>query len=163
MIICAKFFGFGAASDKEVSCEKIVNYLWSHQIGTQKTCNMEAITKIDSLGFQISDLKDDTVLQVRMYGNLNIRFLPENTAEKFPNLIAYVAPFCSIESISRKNFMNLRNLKELILNSNQIERIDGETFRDLMSLEILFLRKNFDIIFALSLHVCFQNLTKLNT
>lgn len=50
---------------------------------------------------------------LKLSDNRNFRFLPENPAESFPNLVAYGARFCSIEPISKVNFENLDKLQFL--------------------------------------------------
>jgi Leucine rich repeat len=69
--------------------------------------------------------------------NKNIRYLPENVVENFPLLIGYYAESCTITEILRKHFKGLLKLKVLILDKNQIEKIENSAFDDLVSLENL--------------------------
>lgn len=74
--------------------------------------------------------------------NKHIFYLPTNLDESFPDLIEIKAFSCNVKSIHKKNFKNLRKLKGLYLNNNQIEKISTNTFEDLQSLERLFLSKS---------------------
>lgn len=73
--------------------------------------------------------------------NKKIRFLPENPADKFPNLKLYRPYSCSIEEISKVNFKDLRKLRKLYLDNNAIRKVASDTFEDLTSLEYLSLGK----------------------
>lgn len=102
---------------------------------------MNESTTINSTGFSISSSKDNNVKGFYSYRNDKIEFLPENFAEKFPNLVVIWASRCSIKKVSKKNFRNLRKLRGLDLDKNQIERIESDTFDDLIELEELHLGK----------------------
>lgn len=99
---------------------------------------MSKETVIDSAGFFITSARDETVEGFHSTGNMKIEFLPENIAEKFPNLIALWAGG-AIKSISKRNFRNLRKLRGLSLESNFFDVIDSRTFEDLVALEKLYL------------------------
>lgn len=82
---------------------------------------------------------DENVEGINLSGNRNVRFLPVNPAEKFPNLISFDARSSSIEDISRSNFVGLTKLVKLYLENNLIKRISDDTFGDLLALEYLSL------------------------
>lgn len=67
--------------------------------------------------------------------------MPTNLSLSFPDLIGISADFCSIKMVFKENFKNLNKLKELWLSNNQIEKVMGNTFEDLTSLEWLYLRE----------------------
>lgn len=80
---------------------------------------------------------DSTVLALKFDLNNKISVLPVRVDETFPVLAAYFAQYCSIKTISKVNFKNLKKLRVLALTNNKIERIDDDTFEDLTSLEQL--------------------------
>ena len=132
------------ASSSEISCESINEFSFGYA-GKFKTCDFDGSTKIDSLGFSISSTKDESVAAVQFARNKNIFYLPEKVSDKFTNLILYSANECLIREISKVNFKNLKFLKSLYLHNNQIQTIPGDTFEDLVSLNELELRKNFNL------------------
>lgn len=126
------------AADKVLSCERIGDVSWSE--GVYKTCYMKNAT-VDSADFEISSSADTTIRALHFGDNKQIRFLPENIAQKFPNLAMLYAGYCSIEIVSYVNFKGLGNLRWLHLQTNGIEKIDSNVFKDLLLLEELFLRE----------------------
>lgn len=109
----------------------------------QKTCHMQQTTTIDSDKDTIASKRDEIVSQLNLSGNKKIFFLPIRVDESFPNLTGYDAHDCSLTSLSLEPFRNLRKLKYLTLNQNQIEYIDTDTFTDLGFLEYLALGNEF--------------------
>lgn len=128
------------ATALEVSCESISDSFWT--FSTQKTCFMSNVTRIYSYGFKISSAKDEKIAALRFDGNKQVLFLPVGVNEQFPNLAFLRADHCSIRTISKENFKDLKKLKELQLYYNQIETIGTDVFEDLISLEILYLGEN---------------------
>lgn len=114
-----------------------MNYGWA-DVTLARSCNMKT-TIIDSEGFLITTPADSSVEGFASYGNKNLKFMPENLAEKLPNLIIIWAQSCSIEKLSKKNFQNLNKLRGLALSNNLIEKITSDTFEDLVSLTHLYL------------------------
>lgn len=138
------------ASSNEISCESINDFSFGYA-GKFKTCDFDGSTKIDSLGVTISSEKDETIAAVQFARNKKIFYLPEKVSEKFTNLILYSANECLIREISKLNFKSLKFLKSLYLHNNQIEKIPGDTFEDLVNLNELELRKNIKLLVS-----CFQ-------
>lgn len=126
---------------KEVSCESSRSWNWGYPVGSQKTCFIEEIT-IDSQGFSIASAKDEATGGIYFEENKQVSFLLVNVHEIFPNLMGFSAAECSIKTITKENFKNLKILKELKLRYNQIEIIQGDVFEDLISLEELDLGEN---------------------
>lgn len=121
----------------EGPCEEIEDLDWEWlSMGVMKTCKLKS-TVINSTGFLITSDRDETVLSLDLGENRRAEFLPENIAEKFPNLVMIYARNCAIKSIARKNFRGLSKVRWLSFQDSQIRRIDSETFRDLVSLESL--------------------------
>lgn len=131
-------------------CEAIEDLSWEWlNLRVMKTCKLKN-TVINSTGFLITSDRDDTVLSLDLGENKNAEFLPENIAEKFPNLTVIYARNCALKSISRKNFRGLEKLRWASFLNNQIKQIDGDTFWDLVSLESLGLSncklKDFELL-----------------
>lgn len=126
-------------TEKRITCEQIQNveWLWS-SAGKQKTCSMNETTRIDSNGFKFISV-DGSIGGLRFTNNKEIFYLPTGLDESFPNLLIYTAAYCSINTISRENFKNLRKLSGLRLSGNRIEKIDSDTFSDLVSMEFISL------------------------
>lgn len=138
------------AFSKEIFCDKVGPYDYNRLgIGSPKSCYMRNNSTIDSNGFEIASLRDESVEGLTLSHNKMIRFLPEKIFEKFPNLLIYIANNCSLSRILKNNFKGLEKLKILSLSSNQIEIINSDTFEDLSSLEVLGLRKEKLILFQL--------------
>lgn len=102
-------------------------------------------TKIDSESYTISSDRDDEVERMMLSRNKKISYLPENIDEKFPNIIEFSAASCNLKKISRKNFRNLRKLKQLWLVDNLIAKRCSDTFLDLESVEFIYLSE-FDLM-----------------
>lgn len=125
------------ASGSEGPCEKIEKHsYWSI---TNPTCVMAATTVINSVGFLITTPHNDSVEGFLSIFNKKIEYLPDNMADKFPNLVFIQAQDCSIKSISKQNFKNLKHLRFLALIQNNITKIESDTFMDLVALEELWL------------------------
>jgi Leucine-rich repeat (LRR) protein len=139
----------GQTTAKIVKCEKIKVDNWVF-LGDIKTCFMDRETSMDSDGFQIST-KDETVKGLLMSWNKKIKFLPQSPSKMFENLIGYSALHCLIKQISYENFQGLDKLERLALNSNEIETVPSNTFKDLKALKHLDLGENIFFTWELSL------------
>lgn len=131
-------------SASELECENKSAFNYFGHTGTEsaKTCFMQIFTTIDSPGFTIST-SDGTIEGLSFDRNKKIRFLPEQIAEKFPNLLFFLACGCSLTEVLKSNFESLVKLRDLQLSMNQIEKISSNTFEDLASLKTLKLCKEF--------------------
>lgn len=94
-------------------------------------------TVIDSTDFLITSARDAVVGGFYAHKNQKLEHLPKNFGEKFPNLIALSARFCSIKQIRKENFKGLNRLRGLWINSNQIEKIDDNTFDYIPAMETI--------------------------
>lgn len=101
---------------------------------------MKVNATINSEGYVVSPA-ETSILGITFYLNKKISFLPVRVDETFPNLIAYSAADCSLTSVSRINFKNLKKMKTLNLRNNQIVKVKSDTFEDLTLLEVLWLGK----------------------
>lgn len=100
---------------------------------------MNDSTSILNFDSKLSSEVDKSVTGLNFDGNKKIFYLPVLISQKFPNLIAYTASNCSIDSISKENFQDLKKLKILYLHENEIQTLTGNVFEDLESLEELLL------------------------
>lgn len=101
---------------------------------------MNQTTIIDSPHANIASSDFNPSKNVLIFrNNKNIYFLPSDVYETFPNLIELDADKCSVFEIFKENFWNLRNLKILRLQENEIRTIPSDAFEDLKELESLLL------------------------
>lgn len=138
ILVCLQALSIATANYENISCEEVKYNNWAW--GTALTCYMKTVA-INSIGLSISLARNESVGAIEFSGNKKLRFLPENSANNFPNLEIYQASGCAIERIHRNNFRNLSKLRVLWLTSNPLEKISSDTFKDLVSLESLVLSK----------------------
>lgn len=84
---------------------------------------------------------DRSVIGLDFNNNKKIEYLPVKVHRVFPNLKEYMADHCSIREISRKNFEKLYEIKAIMLEHNQIEKLPSDTFTELPLLLVIGLRK----------------------
>lgn len=121
---------------KQIPCESKGVGPWEFT-DDRKTCFMKSSSRIDSNYTTIET--DATIDALTFDGNDKISFLPVEVEISFPFLTIYSASRCSVRTIAKDNFKNLRRLRYLQIDNNRIEEIRSDTFRDLTSLEKLFL------------------------
>jgi Leucine rich repeat len=122
-----------------VACEVVKTVFWA-LLGNITTCNMLQIS-INSTGAKISTY-NHFVKGLDFDHNTRIFYLPENVAETFPNLVGYYIYDCAINEISRQHFKGLHKLRELNISYNFIRKIPSDTFKDLLSIELIWLGEN---------------------
>lgn len=127
----------------EVPCEKVedVNYR-AGNIGLQSVCYL-AGTMINTPGFTIASERNESIGGLYMLGNRVAFNLLIRVNEKFPGLVVYMVTECTVKTINKGHFDDMRNLKQLDLVKNQIKSIDGTVFEDLTALQFLYLSKKF--------------------
>lgn len=125
---------------KQTVCKNYHHRLIS-ALGDVKTCTIGSAISINEVGMTISLDRDESVDGFDISSNQKIFFLPDNIAKTFPNLVIYTSYKSPIEAVFRSNFHGLQNLKRLDINHNQIERIEVDTFNDLLQLESLYMGK----------------------
>lgn len=137
MLLCVSLnFKLGQTTGASVFCETIQSNTW-YDTGSIKTCRMQTL-KIASEGILISS-SDVSIRGFTLGGNRQIFFLPSRIDNSFPNLLVIDAAHCSLKSVSKDSFVNLKKLQLLYLQNNQIDTIRSDTFKDLTSLEQLYL------------------------
>lgn len=102
---------------------------------------MQPLTVIDSSDSSISTPRDEAIEVLTFSDNKKISFLPLKIANEFPNLLVYVASYCSIKVVKRDHFKNLNKLQHIDLEANQIETVFEDTFIGLTYLEHINLSK----------------------
>jgi Leucine-rich repeat (LRR) protein len=131
---------FEAIAAREVRCETIRSGDWGPDAGSPNTCWMHGTTVIDQKNMRIAN-RDGAVRGLGLWINKKIHYLPIGVKEAFPHLEFISAGQCAVREISKENFAGLSSLKALWLEQNRIEKIDTNTFEDLVSLEHLWLCK----------------------
>lgn len=127
--------------DKTVSCV-VGDVQWRFSESNLKTCVIADQT-IDAKEFKIAEQTNGGDVKGLIMSNSKLmKYLPENTAETFPNLQEFAAQNSSLVLLSKKNFEGLRHLKTLNLANNNIKFIESDTFDDLKDLEELDLSGN---------------------
>ncbi|CRK93245.1 CLUMA_CG006788, isoform A [Clunio marinus] len=124
-----------------IKSEEGEKILYCDDIEVNCTCSLNEHNKICSLGYGIYNQSDDYIV-LEFNFNRKIFFLPENIGKNFPKLEEYRAFYGSIKTLTQSNFKDMKNLKQLLLNGNKIERIDSNLFDELSSLETLGLDEN---------------------
>lgn len=128
-------------TSEPVNCETFDNEYEHDDNGKLKLCEMTENTSIDASGVELGVEKDESVLGIRFYDNKKIFYLPVDVYKSYPNLVIYFAHSCNIKFLLKANFKNLGSVKEVHLDNNRIQKLDGEMFEDMSSLQILYLSK----------------------
>lgn len=132
---------------EEVVCE-YEDIFWPHLNETLKTCVInEAIDDKDTLisanAMTTENFVNGETIQAVSFGNnKNVKYLPKNLFEVFPNLVELSAVNASLTNIEPETFKSLQKLRFLDLSGNGLTEIKRETFKDLQSLEVLDLDDN---------------------
>ena len=98
--------------------------------------------EIDGEGYTVAGDPNLSIQGFNIERNKEVKFLPENIVESFPELIAYRVNSCLIRTINGKHFKGLTKLESLSLSFNEIKSIDGDSFKDLTKLGFLDLVEN---------------------
>lgn len=120
--------GFDEIDSVEIACERFADILGSEY------CIMDKKTEINASNFVVGDLRDEGVAGINFEFNTAIEYLPYKIHMQLPNLVNYVANHCSVKQITKENFEKLTRLKYILLLSNQIQKIPGNTFKGLEGL-----------------------------
>lgn len=144
-IFCVVFLLNALTCDAQVvtgsiTCGSVRDHSEISALGELRTCFVGADATIDSRNFQLTD-KNETYKGLSFGSNKKVSYLPLYVGDQLPNLLVYVGASCSVRSISKENFKNLKKLKALVLDNNKIEKLFSDTFEDLIALEHIDLRK----------------------
>lgn len=85
---------------------------------------------------------DTTIEQFHISRNKEVRFLPREIGERFPNLENFFVRDCGLEVLRNHYFQNMRNLRLLSLQNNKISSIESFAFQGLTKVEHLFFDNN---------------------
>lgn len=118
-------------------CERMEEYRYGY--GSRSRCYVSFAT-IDPCLCVVPIAKTD-VYQFNVAFQKKVTALPVDFDNRFPNLELYNASSCSIQSISKENFEDMKNLQYLYLDNNQIETIARDTFSSVTSSIMIHLRK----------------------
>jgi Leucine-rich repeat (LRR) protein len=100
-------------------------------------CNFSNETAISTAETKISNPKNDKVEWLAASHNKDMKFVPVDIVEKFPNLIYIMFYKNSIESLTKRSFHGLNNLKRLYFSEEPITNIDEDAFDDIEDLRTL--------------------------
>lgn len=128
-------------SSQQITC-LVKSNKWNFLNRSLLTCNIEKQEFTREREFTISSSSDTTIEAVDIKNNKDIRAIPDNLANQFPNLKVFQTFNCSVEVINGKAFKGLRTLKYLNLNQNKIDTIKSDAFDDQSKLERLELSRN---------------------
>lgn len=99
-------------------------------------------TVITNLNFEISSPPNQQVAGLTIKDTKTVHFLPVKVSQTFPNLLIFEAYNCALKSVTKVNFENLRKLRAVDLQHNQISTFSEDTFDDLRMLIHLDLANN---------------------
>lgn len=134
---------FTAASE-HVSCSTAESFVlkYHNDIPNLLTCEISN-QKIDDETFRIaSSSVNSSVMGLSMKNDKNVKFIPENISDIFPQLTHLQVSECSLKTLNSRCFKNLVELERLYLLGNQISSIEVGAFKDLGKLLSLELDKN---------------------
>lgn len=97
---------------------------------------------IDSEEYVLRSKLDSSVGQLEILDKSEVKFLPRQIGEKFPNLKIFAVKGCGLTVVRSHYLKALRNLRRLYLNKNKITTIEPNSFEDLINLEGLWLEDN---------------------
>lgn len=131
------FFGSMSQATDQLNCTLKLRR-WNY-FDTQMTCFVQPPTEIHDAE-QLS--KPDTIVKgFIVEAKHQMKFLPENVGETFPELIVFRAEG-SFKLVGKRNFVKMPNLKLLVLQNSEIVSIPNNTFDDLRKLKYLRLTSN---------------------
>lgn len=134
------------SSGLELNCNFIDHsYVWGE---IEHTCEVKKL-KVEEANETITNVIGDNPAGKTIDGvhqlfadEQTIFYLPNGIAKSFPNLKSLIVQDCSVGSVVRSNFEELRSLTALLLPYNQIEQVPEDAFDDLVKLEFLSLALN---------------------
>lgn len=124
---------------QEITCEATLTFKWAYVDIEIPTCLFNSTTVVDSSDVLIKS--DFAASGIYFQDNKKTAHLPIGISKTFPNLLILDATYCSIKRLRPENFEGLKNLKFLWMAGNLIDVIPRDTFKDLVSLTDIDLRK----------------------
>ncbi|XP_070501416.1 uncharacterized protein [Chironomus tepperi] len=112
--------------------------------------------------YYIAARPDDNIKGIECeIANQDVKSLPIDLVDIYPNLISYKFSFTGVKEISFDNFQNLTALEVIELSDNEIETIQSDTFNHTSSLRRLNLNGNKIVTFNENILMKIQNLETL--
>lgn len=106
-----------------------------------KTCKLN-VDEVNDEDFSISSAKDTSIWGLFFASEINVKSLPKNIPDIFPNLEAMQIYNCSVESVGENHFKGLSKLRFLSLGKNKIGDVPSDAFNGLFNLQYLSLSFN---------------------
>lgn len=124
-------------ASQRVTCEKLESHHWEVDERNLQTCFIQH-QKTNQLGATIGSPFEQNCTGLWFDGN-KMSYLPINIGDKFPNLQAISAEECGLKAVGWEDFKDLTKLEILWLTKNSLEMIPGNTFRDCVNLQKVYL------------------------
>lgn len=137
-LLLAAFFVVGGVTEA-VKCTLVKDEFDSSEDSDWKIC---VVNHLAQEGRVIEVESDFKVKRLNISHNKDVKFIPENMDQVFPDLWQVDILNCSIEVINSRHFRNLHKLGSLDLRYNKIESISSDSFNDLVGMEVLLLDHN---------------------
>lgn len=127
-----------SVDNRLINCNfKVVNSIF---LGNLRTCVVNQA--IDSDAYDLGSEVNATVEQFYISNNRDVGDLPRQIGRRFPNLIGFRVKGCGLTIVRDFYFTDMKNLRVLCVMSNKIATIASGAFKDLISLERLFMSRN---------------------
>jgi Leucine rich repeat/BspA type Leucine rich repeat region (6 copies) len=97
---------------------------------------------IDEPGIKLDISQNAGSVHFWIQDNENVKVLPTNVVNTFPNIFGYNVANCTVERVISSDFKYMTSLVELNLFNNEISDIAEDAFVDLRSLNLLDLSNN---------------------
>lgn len=127
---------------------------------TKVTCVFDDVIEITEPS-KLTNPINESVTELLMHRNKKIGFLPQDISVAFPKLRLVDAFGCAIKEVTTQNFHGLTLVSKIVLDDNEIDKIDENSFDDLTDLSLLYLDNNKIADLPLKLFEKLENLDTL--
>lgn len=122
------------AALSQVFCDfKVMGSVCCGYLNACLVLNQNIISDDYDLGSEVKT----NVEQFEIIYNREVKFLPRNIGEKFPNLKEFRVLNCGLTVVRIHYFKNMQNLKRLMCSFNEITTLEAGAFEDLVNLRWL--------------------------
>lgn len=144
MLVTAVFAIQTAGSD--VLCEVKektvpVDNRFKIEFRTVVTCAFNNISGITEPS-KLTNPVNESVTELLMVRNKKIEFLPQDISVPFPKLRIVDAYGCAVKEVTKQNFHGLTMVNKIVLDDNEINKIEQNSFDDLTDLNSLYMDDN---------------------
>lgn len=108
---------------------------------TVVTCVFNNISEIGAPS-KLTNPVNESVTELLMVRNKKIEFLPQDISVPFPKLRIVDAYGCAVKAVTKQNFHGLTMVNKIVLDDNEIDKIDENSFDDLTDLNSLYMDNN---------------------